>query len=691
MAEALDQTKQIISDSRSWIEGLISGANEAIISLAEWDPEYTWIGAITPPTIDIRPVHAGPPPAGPKIGSEPDYLDIQDVERATKDIGQMPAAPALVSPKTPSPPSLNVIDFSMPNDPIIHEVSIPDRPVVSVPTMDGVEKPSMTSIVVPDAPTVTTPSLRTAVRPKMISVSLPEAPSISFGDFSLQAPAALSVNPTIFSFEIQNIDIEGDSLYIAARDRILNNIRHGGTGLTEAIENAIWNRDLERSEQALADATDKATTFWAKKGFQLPDGLLAHSISELQKEYENRRIDRSREIAIKQADLEQTNIFKSMELGNGLFVSVKDLLIKVQELGLRCLEDTAKYYNEYIDLMIRVHNNSIEIYKAVASVYEAEIRAKASQVEIYRAELEAELTKIKTNELNTNVFAVETQAYLGEFNGLLEANKTIIDTYLARLNAEVSKSRVNESIANVYSSEVSAAVAKYSGEVSASKMLIDIFTAQISAEDIRARVNDSLTRLFASRIEGETARINAIAMTNKAEADSYAAQIQGALVASNIEEAKIRQYAEQVKGFIATVEAYTAECNSMRAEAEIQQARAVTNQAKATAWAQVQAAKNASYMGSLEAYKAASEVNISQSNLAASVAKINSDVLVAMANINQANLQLGMMSAQNRENTRLEALKSVAEISAHLAAGAMSTLNAGASIGYSESRALLPT
>ncbi|MBU2049351.1 MAG: hypothetical protein KKH61_10290, partial [Gammaproteobacteria bacterium] len=46
------------------------------------------------------------------------------------------------------------------------------------------------------------------------------------------------------------------------------------------------------------------TSMWAKKGWSLPDGLLAHSLSEVQKEYMNKGLDRSREIAIKQADLE---------------------------------------------------------------------------------------------------------------------------------------------------------------------------------------------------------------------------------------------------------------------------------------------------------------------------------------------------------------------------------------------------
>jgi hypothetical protein len=688
MAEALAKVDDILTKTQDWVGEFAASANTAIANLGDWTPSYTWVGTLTNPTVNVSVESPGRVPVPPAGSQPPKYLTIEEVGKPTKDFGSPPSEPSLHYPQVPGPPGLTEPNYTAPVPPALSPINVPPSPSLPTPSMEAVSKPDFIDISMPDGPKLTIPQMNTASKPTMQQVQLPRVPSVNFRDFTIAPPEELCIEPANFSFSIDNIDIEGDSLFLAEKNRLWRNIVYGKTGLIESVENDIWNRDLERNEQTLSDSTDKAFTVWAKKGFSLPNGMLAHSVSELQKEYENKRIDRSRDIAIKQAELEQANLFKSMELGTGLFLGVKELVIKYQELVLRCQEDTAKYFNEYITLQIQIHNDSIEIFKAMLAVYEAEIKGKAAEIEIYRAQLEAELSKLKMNEINASIYATETQSYLGQFNGMLQANKTIIDTYVASVEGEVAKSRVNESKVGAYSAEVNAAVSKYNGEISGSKLLVDVFTSQIGAEETRARVNESLAKMFSAKIEGEVAKVNAQASVNKAKSESFAATMQGVLATAQIEELKVRQYSEAVKGFIARVEAYAAECNSMRAEAEIEQSKAMTNQSMAIAWAQEQAAKNATYIGSLEAYKATSDYNVATARLSTDVAKMNADILMATRNLNQSYLQFGVSSLQASEHARLEALKSVADLSANLAGGAMSTLNAGARIDYGESMTL---
>jgi len=94
---------------------------------------------------------------------------------------------------------------------------------------------------------------------------------------------------------------------------LLNNILNGPLVLSPAIEQDIWLRGYERDSQALQDGVDKITNQWAKMNFSLPDGLLSGTILAINLEHEKQLLDRSRDIAIKQAQMAMDNYFKSIQ------------------------------------------------------------------------------------------------------------------------------------------------------------------------------------------------------------------------------------------------------------------------------------------------------------------------------------------------------------------------------------------
>lgn len=411
--------------------------------------------------------------------------------------------------------------------------------------------PDVIPITMPDdrptKPSITYPPL-----PDLLGVVLPPPPDIDIPELNITLPAYKISDPTSFVFTVDNVDIRDDVLMKAAMDRLKANILYGGTGLSEAIENAIWEREKEREGQALEDATDKIITMWAKKGFSLPDGPLANSLATAQKDFMNRSIDRAREISIKQAELEQTNIFKSLEMAVSLVKEIADAFYKNVELGLRAQEYTAKFANEYIELQIKTYEVAVEGYKAQAQVYSEQIKANIAKVDVYKAQLEGELAKGQINEQNVKIYAEQLKAIEVQ----MDVYKSEIQAMTALLEAEKTKIEANKLQFDAWAKQAEVVVARYNGEVELYKA--DAGLASANAMSVTAALEASAKVNIASmEANNRQAEIQERAMISKAqiamEAARGAATAAGTMAAGAMAAASARatvNYSENMSGDI---------------------------------------------------------------------------------------------------------------------------------------------
>jgi hypothetical protein len=388
----------------------------------------------------------------------------------------------------------------------------------------------MGTVSIPDKPDI--PQIDTAnlTLGQMLNITLPAIPDITYPVLDITAPVYTIPTPVTWAFAVGDVLISDDPLIQVAITRLKNNIQIGGTGLSAAVEDAIWNLDLERMEQQLSDSTDKATAMWAKKGFSLPDGLLAHSLSELQKEYMNKSIDRSREIAIEQAKLEQSNLFKSLELTYNLASKLIENLIRYEELVFRGQEATAKYANEYIDLQIKTYASLVEIYKAKAQTYEIIIRAKLAKVEVYKAQIEGQRLIGTVNEQTVKIYS-ETVAAV---KVIIDRYRAEVDAYTATLGAEKVKIEANKLQMDAWAEGTKSQIALYNGQVEMFKAesqfnvsSADLLTKSAEA-NLRAIVEASA--LQAKMYEGES-RNNILSAQVQVEAAKGVAQSAASLAA----------------------------------------------------------------------------------------------------------------------------------------------------------------
>jgi hypothetical protein len=362
-----------------------------------------------------------------------------------------------------------------------------DVPLPTTPAIDTA--PDIATLVVPTK--VTPPSYEDPTLGSLFNITLPTIPTIVFPAIDITAPIYSIPSPVAWSFNVGEVIITDDPMIQAVLDRLTANINTGGTGLSAAVEAAIWARGLEREEQQLDDSVDKATAMWAKKGFSLPDGELADSLMVLQTEYLNRKLDRSREIEIKQAELEQANLFKSMELAVNLASTLINMLIRYEELVFKGQEATAKYANEYIDLQIKTYMSKVEAYKATAQVYESIIRAEIAKVEVYKAQIEGQRLIGDVNKQTVEIYTEKIRAT----SVLVDRYKTEVQAMVAELEVEKAKIEANKLQFDVWAKKADVIIAKYNGEVEAYKAgsMVNISNAELQAKqaeaDLRAAIS----------------------------------------------------------------------------------------------------------------------------------------------------------------------------------------------------------
>jgi hypothetical protein len=380
--------------------------------------------------------------------------------------------------------------MTYPGFPSITAITPLTAPQPTPPTVSAApDIPNIAQVDIPTRPEFDTVTLGT-----LLSITLPDIPSVEFPSLNTVAPSYSITAPTQWSFSISDILITDDPMIQAAMTRLANNIANGGTGLSPTIEAAIWARDLERSEQQLSDSINKATSTWAKMGWSLPDGFLAHSMMEIHKEYLNRNLDRSREISIKQAELEQSNLFKSLEMSISLASQLIDMLIKYESLSLQVQEFTAKYANEYIDLQIKTYASLLDAYKAVAQVAEIQVRAQLAKVELYKAQIEGQSAVMAINEQTVKIYSEQLRAT----QVLLDRYKTEIDAMTAILNSEKVKIEVNKIQMDAWAKEAEVNLGIFGGQVDLFKALSQ---QNIGVADLQGKLAQADLQAHISSIE----------------------------------------------------------------------------------------------------------------------------------------------------------------------------------------------
>jgi hypothetical protein len=541
------------------------------------------------------------------------------------------AAPTL--PTMPTAPTLPTIEFNAPgtspaplalSEPTVTiddftetapTVSLPTAPTVSygsVPTI-----PTVADVTIPTAPTLPTVSV-----PSFLSLTTITTPTIDLRESwldNLDAIPTLSLlEPTPYSYARGP---EYVSTLLGTLKAKLNERATGGSGLPPAVEAAIWDRLRDR-ETAVAQANiDEIARQSDALGYALPAGVIVAQTRDAQQAYYDKLSESAREVAIKQADLEQSNVRDAIAAG----IQLEGQLITYSFNLERLTFDTAK---QYADNALQLYNAAIERFRALLDGY---------------------------------------NAYAVAYKTIIDGQLAKVETFKAQLQGEQTKAEINNSLVQQYKAQIEAGLAQveiYRAQVGGAQTLLELERTKIGAagEQIRA---------YVAQINGETAKVEAYKAVVQAEVtkvDVYRAKV-GAF------QAKVGAQAERAR---ADVTRYSALYQAKASEWEGYRALVMTESERIRALGLQSGSQ-------LDAYRATVASITSQAEQQAAVWRANIAQYEAGQNIAIQTARLNNDATISANNARLDAAKTGAQIYAQLTSSAYSMINASAGISGSGS------
>lgn len=579
VAASFTQAKTYADSAMSHLDGFTSALNAAVYAA----PSLSMSG-VMPAMPPLRELPALPafeeipftPPANPPLNALPDLpdLDVPEFAERAPEVSY-PVRPTLNYGNAPVIPTIG--EVAMPNAPALDAIATPDYLALSVVEMDAV-------------------NLRSDYLAKLENIPTME--------LLKPAPYSYTRGPAYASTLLSNLKAT-----ITAR-------LAGGTGLSPAVEQAIWGRARDRETKiALANEAEVmrgSTAF----GFALPSGVLAAQLREAQQTYYGKLSGLSRDVSIKQAEMEQENLKQAISQGMELESKLLDYSTRVEQLAFDAAKVAAESAIQAYNAQVDGFKALLSSYQIYAGAYDTIIKGELAKVDVFKAKLQGEQTKA-------------------------EINKTMTDQLKAFIDVQMTKVKVYES------------------QITAANSLVNLEQVKISAvgEQIKA---------YGARVNAETSKVEAYKASVQAEASKVEIYKIKADAFSTVAGVRAEHARAQIARYAAIAQTRSAEWDGYRAKADVEksnvQAKAMQNSAKLEAFKAAAAAAESVANSNSHQWEASIKSYEASQSLALQLGKINTDTLVA-----------------NRAS-QTDAAKAGAQVFAQLAASAYSMIHASASV-----------
>lgn len=538
------------------------------------------------------------------------------------------AAPTL--PAVPSLPTLPTVTFATPSgqpaelaldavapviidgfDTLPPELNFPTAPTITIgsaPVLSDVR-----DVAIPDAPEVALPDA-----PQFLSLS-----THTFGGVNLHEdwltklediPQLELLEPAPFEFRrparYASQLLEGLKAVIASRI-------HSGSGLAPTVEQAIWDRARDRETQTALARERDITRSAEALGFPLPSGALAAQLADARREYYDKLAELSREIAIKQAELEQSNVKEAIQHGLTLESAMMDEAAKFDALAFEAAKSAADNALAVYNARLEQYKTLLDAYRTYASAYETVIKAELNKVEVFKAMLAAEETKANINKSLVDRYRAEIDGRMASveiYKARVQAAQTLVSleqtklqaggeqirAYVAAINAETSKVELHKQMVmaegtkqEAYKNQVQAYGSKVSAQAEAARLGIAQTQAKIAAKELEWRG-------WSAKLSAEVAKMDASAKQSAILVDGY--RVGANAVEANASslmrrwEADIRQYEAGTQVVLQTAKMnndMAIQTNNARLDAT-KIGLATASQRAASAWSMVSASASIS-------------------------------------------------------------------------------------------------
>lgn len=222
-------------------------------------------------------------------------------------------------------------------------------------------------------------------------------------------------------------------------------IRYGGDALNEVVTD-LYDQETEKNVLANEDAKTQVAENWSKRNFEFPSLGLFNQMSQVDTEYQNKMLDKARDIRIESRKTEIQMEQFAMDTGAKVEGITEEYWTNHNRLKLDAAKNT-------IDYGLAILNAALEKLRLKAAVYGEEVRAYAAKIGVsqaiasmYLANIEAKVkqniqeAQVSLSDLDANIRYFTAQSGLvGEsLKGLLTVSAQIAASSLAAFNAGAS-------------------------------------------------------------------------------------------------------------------------------------------------------------------------------------------------------------------------------------------------------------
>jgi len=532
-------------------------------------------GTLQAPVITPQFPTVGPAPAI-SVPATPAYQQV---------VWTLPGLPA------PLTASLNVSDLVTP-------------PLAAVPpTLNLPTAPSAFALPAPSQPAVdlnfTLPTLAVSlpVAPNLLSISVAPFAGVTIPTFTEAAPSAVDlVAPTVR--EYQPGALYTSALLQATQASLQDRIVNQGTGLTPAVEQALWDRGREREYRAQADALLDLEKQSEQLGFMFPPGIYLDARLRIITETQANLAGHSREVMIKAAELELDNVKHALTTAEALESHLMDYTNAVEQRLFEATKYATEAYISIYNAKVQAYDVSVRAYGVKVQAYQALIQGLQLQVEVYKTEVEAERVKAEINHELVASYQIQAQVAL-----------SAIDIYKAEIAAIQAQADIQKIKVEIYGEEVRAFAAQ-----------INAYTANVEAYRAGIQGETAKQQIYNAQVEGFSALVTATVKQIEARIEAYKGQIAG-------KELEYDGYRAAIAGETAYVQSVIGE-NNVLAETFRSQVAAIStyNELLTKEWqVALEQSQRVAEIG-VSAAKANAEMYVSTRSLATDAAKVSAQV-----------------------------------------------------------------
>jgi hypothetical protein len=195
-------------------------------------------------------------------------------------------------------------------------------------------------------------------------------------------------------------------LLVDLRARLLEWVDGRATGILPSVEQAIWDRGRAREVVVSNRKAREAVRSFAMRGFPKPPGMLSTELQDAAQEAQNNSVTLSRDVMIKQAELEQSNRRFSLEQA----WKVEEGAIAYTNQQMQRALESAKTLQQFL---IEIFQQEVTEYGVEGQVYDARVRSE------------------------TGAFTAKTGVLVSEANLRVETARIQLQTWIQELNLQM--------------------------------------------------------------------------------------------------------------------------------------------------------------------------------------------------------------------------------------------------------------